>query len=120
MMNTILIVDDEPHLRLLYEQELSEEGYDIESVATGREALQVLERDPVDLVVLDIRLEKKTSNGLNVLNEILRRKRDQKVILNTAYPSYMDDGASWMANGFVVKSADLSELKDTIREVLQT
>ena len=119
-MDTILIVDDEPHIRLLYEQELSEEGYHIESVSTGNEALQVLEQDPVDLVVLDIRLKEESSDGLTVLNEILRKNRDQKVVLNTAYASYMDAGASWQANGFVVKSADLTELKTTIKDVLTT
>lgn len=119
-MNKILIVDDEPHIRLLYEQELSVEGYQVESVATGEEALQVLDKKAIDLVVLDIRLEGEPSNGLTILNEILRRKRDQKVILNTAYASYMDEGTSWLASGFVVKSADLTELKETIRNVLQT
>ena len=118
-MDTILIVDDEPHIRFLYEQELSEEGYHIESVATGAEALQFLEKVPIDLVVLDVRLEDRTANGLTIINEIMRKKRNQKVILNTAYASYMDEGVSWLANGFVVKSADLAELKATIRDVLQ-
>jgi DNA-binding NtrC family response regulator len=119
-MSTILIVDDESHIRLLYEQELSSEGYQIKATGSGTEALQMLEDAPVDLVVLDIRLEKQEKNGLEVLNEILRRKRSQKVILNTAYPSYMDEGAAWQANGFVVKSADLTELKTTIKDVLKT
>lgn len=118
-MNSILIVDDEPHIRLLYTQELAEEGYRIESVATGEDALEAMEREPVDLVVLDIRFENQAANGLAVLNEILRRNRNQKVILNTAYAGYMDEGASWLANGFVVKTADLTELKATIRDVLK-
>lgn len=117
-MKMILIVDDEPHIRMLYERELGEEGYRIEAVATGEEALRVLEREPVDLVVLDIRLREHEPNGLTLLNEILTRKRDQKVIINTAYASYMDEGASWLANGFVVKSSDLTELKTKIRDVL--
>ncbi|MBI4551511.1 MAG: response regulator [Candidatus Latescibacteria bacterium] len=117
-MKTILIVDDEPYIRMLYERELAEEGYHARAVATGSEALQMLERDPVDVVVLDVRLAEQEPNGLTILNEILARKRDQKIILNTAYPSYMDEGASWLANGFVVKSSDLTELKARIREVL--
>ena len=94
--------------------------FDAMLAVTGRYAMQILEDAPVDLVVLDIRLENQEQNGLEVLNEILRRKRSQKVILNTAYPSYMDEGAAWQANGFVVKSADLTELKTTIKDILKT
>ena len=119
-MNTILVVDDEHFLRLLYERELTEAGYQVEAVGDGNDALAALERAPRDLVILDIRMREGIPNGLMILNEILKQNRGQKVILNTAYASYMDEGASWLANGFVVKSADMTELKTKIREVLAT
>jgi hypothetical protein len=48
----------------------------------------------------------------------METRRDLPVILNSAYSTYKQDFASWMADAYVVKSADLTELKDTIKDVL--
>jgi hypothetical protein len=49
---------------------------------------------------------------------MLDRRRDLKVIINTAYPSFKQDFRSWGAERFLTKSSDLAELKDTINEVM--
>ncbi len=116
-MKTILLVEDEANLRLLYEQELGEEGYKVISVGSGEEALDLFEQVPVDLAVLDIKLDK--MNGIELLRRLKGRSRDLKVVLNTAYSTYKADFGSWSADAFLVKSADLSELKATIQSLLQ-
>jgi CheY-like chemotaxis protein len=55
-MKKILIVDDEANIRRLYSEELTEAGYRVASATSWEEAQQVLEREPFDLVTLDIRL----------------------------------------------------------------
>jgi len=57
-------------------------------------------------------------DGLEALGRILGLKKDIPVILNTAYSNYKDDFMSWAADAYVVKSSDLTQLKTTIREVL--
>jgi DNA-binding NarL/FixJ family response regulator len=53
------------------------------------------------------------------LNAILGKNRQTPVILNTAYPQYRDNFMSWGAEAFVIKSSDLTELNQKIREVLE-
>ena len=58
-------------------------------------------------------------DGLQTLSELKRQNRDLPVILNTAYNTYKNNFESWLAEDYVVKSADLSELKHKIRELLK-
>lgn len=115
-MTKILVVDDEKNIRKLYETELRRDGYDVVTAESGEEALQLIEKEAVDLVVLDIRLE--GMDGIDCLRTIMEKRRDLPVVLNSAYSTYKQDFASWMADAYVVKSSDLTELKDKVKEVL--
>ncbi|HEC83157.1 MAG TPA: response regulator [Firmicutes bacterium] len=116
-MARILVVDDDTSLRLLYEKELAEEGHQVTTVGSGKDALRSLETSPPDLVVLDIKMD--GMDGLTVLDEIMKRNSTIPVILNTAYSTFKADFTTWNADAYVVKSSDLTELKRTIDEVLQ-
>jgi DNA-binding NtrC family response regulator len=115
-MTRLLVVDDESSIRLLYSQELAEEGYEVVAVASAAEAVTQLEAGEFDLVVLDIKL--KNESGLDLLQKIVKDRHDMPVILCTAFSCYKDDFSAWLADGYVVKSSDLSELKEEIRKVL--
>ena len=115
-MARILVVDDERTLRLLYEVELTQEGHEIATAATADEGIEKVRNEDWDLVVLDIRMPGK--DGLEALGEMLAERRDIKVIINSAYSTYKDNFMSWAAEDYVVKSADLTELKEKIVEVL--
>lgn len=116
-MNTILIVDDEPAIRKLYEKEFAEEGFEVIMAGNGDEALAKVEnKDKIDLVILDIKMEGK--DGLEVLDILRNRHRGLPVILNSAYSTYKNDFTSWLADAYLVKSHDLSELKDKVHELL--
>jgi len=117
-MTKLLVVDDEKNIRRLYETELQGDGYDVATAESAEQALEMIEKEPPDLVVLDIRLE--GMDGIDCLRTIMEKRRDLPVILNSAYSTYKQDFASWMADAYVVKSADLSELKTKIEEVLQS
>jgi len=118
-MSRILVVEDEANLRLLYRNELEIEGYEVSDVGTGAEALQVLEYEKIDAVVLDLRLP--DVYGLQLLDEMLCQRRKLPIIINTAYDQFRHDFHSWGAEAFVTKSSDLSELKKTLaRAVMVT
>ena len=116
-MAKVLVVDDDQSLRMLYSNELADEGHDVEAVSSGREALESISKAKPDVVVLDIKME--GMDGLSVLNEIMKVDKTIPVILNTAYSTFKSDFTPWSADAYVVKSSDLSELKETIRQVLQ-
>ena len=117
-MAKILFVDDEKNVRLMYEKVFTQEGYEVLTAESGERALEILRQDPsVDLVVLDIKM--KGMSGLEAMQQILKEHPGLPVILSTAYSSYQEDFTSWLADAYVVKSPDLSELKAAIREVLK-
>ena len=115
-MARLLLVDDESNIRLIYSLILSEEGYEVETAASVSDAEQKLTYNNFDLVLLDIKM--KNENGLDLLQRIVRDRRDLPVILCSAYSCYKDDFTSWLAHGYVVKSSDPRELLDEITRVL--
>jgi DNA-binding NtrC family response regulator len=116
-MARVLVVDDDESLRILYSKELTDEGYQVETVSSGREALDSINASRPDIVVLDIKME--GMDGLSVLEEIMKTDRTIPVVLNTAYSTFKSDFTTWSADAYVVKSSDLTELKDTVRSILQ-
>ena len=115
-MKTILVVDDDEAIRTLLQEELEEEGYKVLIATNARDALKMVAAEPLDLVILDIRMP--GMDGLEALPRILGIKEGLPVILNTAYTQYQDSFMSWAADAYVVKSSDLSELKEKIRELV--
>ena len=116
-MTKILVVEDDKNQRKLYEQELSDEGYQVSTAPGGREALAEIEKNRPDLVLMDISMP--GMDGIEALGKILGVDNTIPVILNTAYANYKDNFLSWAADAYVVKSSDLAELKKTIKEVLE-
>lgn len=116
MKEKILIVEDEEGLRLLYQEELSQEGYEVITARNGKEAMKLIEEKTPDLIVLDIVMP--VMDGMEALGRILRKERKIPIILNTSYSAYRDDFMSWAADAYVTKSDDLTELKEKIKELL--
>lgn len=115
-MEKVLCVDDDPSLLNLYAIELSEEGYKVILAQDGKEALLKFDKEKPQVVVLDVRMPK--MDGIDTLNSLLGKDRQARVILNTAFPHYKGNFMTWGAEGYVLKSSDLTELKQKIREVL--
>jgi CheY-like chemotaxis protein len=116
-MEKVLCVDDDRSLLRLYQDDLSEEGYKVILAKDGKEALSKLAQEKPQVVILDIRMP--VMDGIGVLNAILGKDRQIPVILNTAYPQYRENFMTWGAEAYMLKSSDLTELKQKIREVLE-
>ena len=115
-MTKILVVDDEDNIRLLYKEELQDEGYEVSLAANAEEALEAIEANKPDLITLDIKMP--GMNGMEFLQKLKEDKKDIPVILCSAYGTYKQDFQVWASEAYVVKSADMRELKMTIREIL--
>jgi DNA-binding response OmpR family regulator len=116
MAKRILIIDDEENIRLLYQEELSEEGYEVDVAASAEEALAFIERQKPDLITLDIRMP--GVDGIEFLRMLRERDREVPVIIVTAYGEYKRDFSVWASDAYVVKSSDLEELKATVRKIM--
>ena len=115
-MTTILLVEDDKNQRLLYEQELMYEGYEVVTASNGKEALEKVQEKLPDIVIMDINMPK--MDGIEAMGRILGKNKEIPVIINTAYSNYKDSFMSWAADAYIVKTSDLSELKEKIKEVL--
>jgi DNA-binding response OmpR family regulator len=116
-VRTILVVDDEPNIRRLYGEELGEAGYRVLAAESWREAEALLASEHPDLVTMDIRLAE-GPDGIEALGLIKERRPGLPVILVTAYGEFRSNFGTWSADGYVVKSADLTELKARIAKLL--
>jgi two-component system, response regulator, stage 0 sporulation protein F len=112
----ILLVDDEENIRFLFREELEEEGYQIELASNGFEAIEKVKSSEFDLVVMDIKMP--GMDGIQALNEIKNLHKDLPVILCSAYGEFKQDFSSWISDAYVVKSADTTELKQTIKRLV--
>ncbi len=117
-MPKILIVDDEEHIRFLYSEELTDEGYEVVTADSGFQLLERIEAEKPDLVILDIKMV--DYNGLDLLQDIRNKYYDLPVILCTAYDTFKEDMKSIAADFYVIKSFDLTELKNKIKMALET
>jgi two-component system response regulator (stage 0 sporulation protein F) len=116
-MKKILVADDEMAIRLLYSEELKEEGYEVYTAANGREALDIIDTVPLDLVILDIKMPE--MDGIEALRQIKEKKPDLPVLLSTAYGEYKQDFATWASDDYLVKSSDLEDLKNAVKRHLK-
>lgn len=112
----ILFVDDDENLRFLCQEVLSDEGYHVMLAKNGKEALKMIEERDPDLVILDVVMP--AMDGMEALPRMLRKKRSTPVILHTAYTGFRKDFMTWAADAYVLKSSDLTELKQKIKELL--
>ena len=124
-MPTVLIVDDEQHIRLLIEQtleELLDEGVELYTASDGEEALAAIEAQSPDLVFLDVMMPRR--NGLEVARAVRDElgKADTHIVLLTAKGQAVDReaGLAAGANRYLTKPFDPDELLAIAHEVLGT
>ena len=115
-MKKILVVDDEAHIRELYKEELEEMGYDVTAVSDGMQALSALDSVAFDLVTLDMRMP--DIDGIETLRKMKEKYKSLPVVICTAYEEYKHDFGSWCSDAYVVKSADTTLLRETVKKIL--
>lgn len=111
----LLIVDDDTNIQRLYKEELEEEGYDVVVATTGKDALEMFDNENPDIVTLDILMP--DIDGISLLRKMKEKRPNIPIIMSTAY-DYRDDFAVWASEAYIVKSSDLSELKKTIKKLI--
>ena len=117
-MNKILIIDDDYAIRVLYQEELTYEGYDVITASGGVGLLEIIARHSPDLLVLDVKM--KEVNGLELLQNIKNTFYHLPVILCTVCPYFKYNAKSIAADYCVAKSSDLSELKLMIKTTMRS
>ncbi len=118
-MAKILIVDDERAIRNTLREILEYEDYDVEDVDNGADALEIIKKDPLDLVLCDIKMNK--MDGIEVLSEGLAIKPDLPFIMISGHGTIETavEASKKGAYDFVSKPPDLNRLLITVRNALE-
>jgi two-component system response regulator HydG len=116
----ILIVDDEKNMRLTLGAILRDEGYHVDTAATGEEAIELCEGHGYDAVLMDVRMP--GIDGVEAFRRIRRHREGVRVILMSAYSveglkqAALEEGAI----AFLTKPLDLEKTIDLINNVKET
>ena len=114
----LLLVDDDPSLLKLLGMRLSSEGFRVTTAESGYDALRVLGREQIDLVISDLRMDE--MDGMALFAEIQKRQPGMPVIILTAHGSIPDAVAATQQGvfGFLTKPVDRDALYKAIDEAL--
>jgi len=115
----VLVVDDEPDLRTLYELTLLREGYRVEAAGTLAEACELLDRRKFDAVITDMRLP--DGLGLELLHRMLAQQRNERCIVMTAFGSAENAVEALRAGAFdyLTKPVDLKQFRSVVASAIQ-
>ena len=115
----LLVIDDEPDLRTLYELTLLREGYDVDTAGTVAEAMQCLQAGPYACVISDMRLP--DGQGLDVIRWLEAQQRSDKVIVITAYGSAENAVSALKAGAYdyLTKPVDLKQFRSVVASAVQ-
>ncbi|MBT2570890.1 response regulator [Planococcus sp. ISL-110] len=118
-MKTILIVDDQPGIRLLLKEVFSKEGYRAISAGSGKEALERVQEACPDLVLLDMKIP--GMDGIEILKRLKKSNAGVHVIMMTAYGELdlIKESMNWGAARYFTKPFDVFEVRDAVKQLLE-
>ncbi|MFQ5606885.1 MAG: sigma-54-dependent transcriptional regulator [Candidatus Zixiibacteriota bacterium] len=118
-MSSVLVIDDKDSMRKMLAQTLSEEGYEVETAASGDAGLDMARRRSFDLVLTDLKMPE--MNGLEVLKGVKEMDVDTAVIVMTAFGT-IEDAVDAMRKGaydFISKPFQTDHLSVLIQKALE-
>ena len=115
----VLVIDDEPDLRTLYELTLLREGYRVDAAGTLAEAWQLLGERKFDAVITDMRLP--DGLGLELLQRMAAQQRAERCVVMTAYGSAENAVEALKAGAFdyLTKPVDLKQFRTVVASAIQ-
>lgn len=117
-MKKILIVDDQPGIRMLLEEVFSKEGFHTLTAGNGREALNAFEAERPELVLLDMKIP--GMDGIEILKRMKQECEGVQVVMMTAYGelNLIEEAKNWGAVRHFTKPFDVFELRETVKNLL--
>lgn len=118
-MEKILIVDDERSLLDLLSRVFLKEGYLVETTTSATRAIEIIEKEDLDLLIADIRLPE--MSGMDILRRCREIRPDVPVIMITAYGNMKQaiDALKMGALDYIIKPFDIEELKITVAKGIE-
>lgn len=115
----ILVIDDDENIRKVLVTILEDEGYSVESVDTGRKAIEKTKRNFYNLALIDVRLP--DMEGIELLTRMKDTTPKMRKIIITGYPTLQNavEAVNKGADAYVLKPFDVENVLEKIREQLK-
>jgi len=119
-MAKVLVIEDEPKVRITLDMLLRPQGYEVIHAANGLTGLQLYRQEHPDVVLLDLKMPK--LDGVTVLTQIRSVDRTLPVVVLTGNttPETEREVRALGVSGFIVKGSSLHSLGDTLKHLLKT
>lgn len=114
LVHTILIVDDQPGIRLLLQEVFRKDGINALVAANGIEALHIFEQEKIECILLDVKMP--GMDGIEILKRIRESNQNVPVFMMTAYDeqNLIEIATQYNVKQFFTKPFNIFEVKDTI------
>ncbi len=118
-MRSLLIVDDQPGIRLLLEELFRKEGYETSGATNGMEALQKIEQKRPDCILLDMKMP--GMNGIDVLKKIKADWPEVPVMMMTAFGEVelTNEALAIGASEYFTKPFDVHEVREAVNRLFK-
>lgn len=118
-MKTILIIDDQPGIRLLLDEVFKREGFHTVLASNGIEALRKADESEPDAVLLDMKIP--GMNGIDILKRLKAEKPDLPVMMMTAYGELdlIEESVALGAARYFTKPFDIFQIRDAVIQLLE-
>jgi len=113
----ILVIDDDEDFRFILTRTLEKEGYLVQAVGSGAEAIEALKSQNFDLALVDIKMPE--MGGRETVKEIRKLDPQLPVLLVTGSPDWPDRDLRAAAQGWIYKPFRLAQLRSMVRKVLE-
>ncbi|WP_431029055.1 response regulator [Lysinibacillus sp. LZ02] len=117
-MQNILIIDDQPGIRLLLNEVFKKEGYITYLAQNGIEALKIFDEEAIDCVLLDMKIP--GMNGIEILQQLKAKNEAIPVMMMTAYgeQDLIDEAMRLGATKYFTKPFNIFDVLNSVKDVL--
>jgi DNA-binding NtrC family response regulator len=118
LSDSVLVVDDDPGVRVMLSSVLNDEGYVVEAVENGKEAIKACEKSFFDVALIDVELP--DMKGTELLDKLKKLQPKMVRIIITGHPSLESamKAVNERADGYVLKPFEVTELLEKIKKLL--
>ena len=118
MVKGILIVDDQPGIRLLLNEVFKKDGYVTHLAPNGVEALKIFDQEQIDCVLLDMKIP--GMNGIEILQKLKEKNKDVPVMMMTAYgeQDLIDEALRLGASNYFTKPFNIFDVLKEVGNIL--
>lgn len=120
MANSILVLEDNADLRMMYRMYFKGQGFTVRAAGTGEEALKLLAQEKASIILLDLGLPSMSGGEFLQQLRAVGGHEDTKILVTSGRDNLKQVATELGADGYALKPADLDKLHQQVNSLLQS